>query len=281
MKNKSVIIFISVIVIFFLIYGVLFAINKNSKSDVDKYVKTIDGVDIAFTNYETGHDEVLIIAPGWFMCKSSAPFVQMAEDFSKNFDVISMDFRGHCKSSGAFTFTSNEYNDLKAVVDYARQKYKKVYVAGFSLGSATAVIEQYKFRNIDKLILVSPPSDFDKIENAVWKKEAYLPTLKKFELQTWTSIVTGPFWLEKIKPVDVIEKISPTPVLMIAGLKDPTIKIWHTVRLQNAAMEPKRLLIFGDSIHAEDIYLQDKQRFINVCTEWLKNNDYSVSNLAG
>lgn len=237
----------------------------------EKYVTAADGEKIAIEEYKTGHDEVIIIAPGWFMCKSSLPFAEMAQDFSKEFDVISMDFRGHCKSSGRFTFTSREYYDLNAVIEYARKKYKKVYVAGFSLGSATAVITQYKYRNADKLILVSPPVDFDRIENSVWKKEAYIPTLQKFEIKTWTGILPGELWLDKIKPIEVIGEISPTPVLMIAGIKDPTIKVWHTERLFREAKEPKKLIIFGDSIHAEDIYLKDKKRFIDTCTKWLNN----------
>jgi len=280
--KKRIIITVSVLAILFLTaLGIYAAHNKFSKSNIDRYVKTLDGVNIAFNEYKTEHDEVLIIAPGWFMCKSSAPFAEMAVDFSKDFDVIVMDFRGHCKSSGKFTFTSREYNDLKAVVDYARKKYKKVYVAGFSLGSATAIIEQYKYSNIDKLILVSPPSDFDKIENSVWKKEAFIPTFKKFEVKTWTGIKPGKVWLNKEKPIEIIDKIAPTPILMIAGTKDPTIKVWHTIKLYNTAKEPKKLIIFGDSIHAEDIYLQNRQRFINTCTEWLKTDDYSVNNLAG
>lgn len=271
---------IILVLIFFLIF--IYAIlNKCFFNNSDKFVKTIDGINIAYDEYETGHKEVLIIAPGWFMCKSSSPFVEMAKDFSKDFDVISLDFRGHCKSRGRYTFTSKEYEDLKSVIDYARKKYEKIYVAGFSLGSATAVIEQYKYNNIDKLILVSPPSDFDKIENAVWKKEAYIPTLRKFEFNTWTSIIPGELWLDKIKPVDVIDKISSTPVLMIAGIKDPTIKVWHTQKLFEHAKEPKKIIIFGDSIHAEDIYIKDKKRFINLCTKWIKTGDYSVNNLAG
>ncbi|MCR5260291.1 MAG: alpha/beta hydrolase [Candidatus Gastranaerophilales bacterium] len=281
MKKKKTITILVLILLFLVGLGVFAAYNKNSKTAVDRYVRTIDGINIAFTEYKTGHDEVLIIAPGWFMCKSSSPFVEMAIDFSKDFDVIALDFRGHCKSSGKFTFTSREYNDLKAVVDYARKKYKKVYAAGFSLGSATAIIEQYKYNNLDKLILVSPPSDFDKIENAIWKKEAFIPTFKKFEIETWTGIIPGKVWLSKEKPIEIIDKIAPTPLLMIAGTKDPTIKVWHTVKLFNTAKDPKKLIIYGDSIHAEDIYLQNRQRFIKTCTEWLKTNDYSVSNLAG
>lgn len=268
MKKTITHILITVLILF-LIYFVVFLEAKYAKDKNDQFVTTQDGVKIAFNEIQTGHKEVLIIAPGWFMCKSSSPFAEMASDFSKDFNVIVMDFRGHCKSHGKYTFTNSEYYDLKSVIDYAKNKYQKIYVAGFSLGAATAVIEQSKYHNIDKLILVSPPEDFDKIENAVWKKEAFIPTLQKFEFKRWISVIPGETWLDKVKPVDVISGIN-IPVLMIAGIKDPTIRAVHTEKLFRKAREPKKLVVYGDSIHAEDIYLEKKERFIKSCTDWLK-----------
>ncbi|MBQ2645125.1 alpha/beta hydrolase [bacterium] len=264
--------YIFILIFVFSIIVIIFSINNFINRKNDKFVITADGIEIAINQYQRGHKDVLIVAPGWFMCKNSKPFVNMAKDFSNHFDVIVMNFRGHCESSGKFTFTSREYNDLNAVINYAKSKYKKVYVAGFSLGSATAIITQYKFHNADKLILVSPPVDFDKIENQFWKKEAFIPTLQKFELKTWTGIVPGKIWLNKIKPIDIIAQIPDTPMLFIAGEKDPTINIWHTIELYNNANQPKKLVIFEKSIHAEDIYLANNKRFIDVCIKWLKDN---------
>ena len=58
----------------------------------------------------------------------------MANLFSKSLDLISFDFRGHGKSSGIYTFTSKESEDIKSVVNYAKKTYKRVYLTGFSLG---------------------------------------------------------------------------------------------------------------------------------------------------
>ena len=53
-----------------------------------KVVAASDGTNIAFNEIKTGHNEVLIIAPGWFMCKDSKPFYEMATDFSKEFNAL-------------------------------------------------------------------------------------------------------------------------------------------------------------------------------------------------
>lgn len=235
------------------------------------YLTTADNMKIAVNHYKKGHKEVLIIAPGWFMTKDSFAFKKMSQDFSKYYDVISFDFRGHCKSSGTFTFTSKESLDMKAVVDYAHKYYDKVYLAGFSLGAATSVIYTAQYKNISKVILVSAPVSFDKIENKMWKKEAFIPTIQKFEFDRWVGIRPGKFWLSKTAPIEVIDKISPIPVLIITGDNDPTVCYWHSKTLYNKASEPKKILIFQNSYHAEDIYLQNKDKFISTIVNWIND----------
>ena len=206
------------------------------------FLKTKDGIKLALNHYDTGHKEVLIIVHGWFMTKDSRAFSDMSQNFSKEFDVIAFDCRGHGKSSGFYTFTSKETIDLKTVVDFAKTKYKKVYLAGFSLGGALVLIHSALYKDIDKIIAVSAPVDFDKIENQMWKKEAFIPTFKK----------------------DI-----EAPTLFIAGKKDVTVCSWHTEKLYKEAVCYKKFELF-DSIHAEDLYLDEPQRFINICVQFLR-----------
>ena len=44
-------------------------------------VKTKDGINIALNYYPSGHNEVVIVAPGWCMTKDSKPFVKIAGIF--------------------------------------------------------------------------------------------------------------------------------------------------------------------------------------------------------
>ena len=91
-------------------------------------LKTKDKIDIAINYYSNGHDEIVIVAPGWCMTKDSKAFCEISEMFSKNFDVISFDFRGHGKSGGMFTFTARELMDIDAVIRFVRKsKYKRIY----------------------------------------------------------------------------------------------------------------------------------------------------------
>lgn len=231
-------------------------------------IKTKDNVNIAVNHYKNGFERVVIIAPGWFMTKDSKSFKEMSEVFSKYSDILVMDFRGHGKSSGFYTFTSKETNDISAVIEFAQKYYKTIYLMGFSLGAALSIIAASNNEVIQKIVAVSAPVCFEKIENKIWKKEAWLPTLQKCELNRWFSIRPGLINGKKIKPIDVVDKIK-CPTLFIAGEKDPTVCCWHTQSLYEKAVCKKKYELFENCCHAEDLFIQDKEKFIKVCSQWL------------
>ena len=232
---------------------------------------TNDNVKIAADYYENQNDGIVIISPGWCMTKDSGAFKSIAQMFSEQFDVLSFDFRGHGKSGGWFTFTAKELLDLDAVVQFAETKnYKKIYLAGFSLGAGTSLIYASQNKNINSVIAVSAPADFGKIENQMWKKEAWGETFKKFELSRFLSVRPYPIPLKKIKPTDIIDKVE-CPVLFLAGEKDPTVHCWHTKELYDKALCKKEFKLFENGCHAEDLYLHFEDEFKQICFDWLKN----------
>lgn len=235
-------------------------------------LKTKDNVEIAVNYYSNDFDSVLIIAPGWFMTKDSKSFLKMSETFSKYSDVLSVDFRGHGKSGGFYTFTSKEVDDISTVIEFAKSKYNKIYLLGFSLGAALVLIAGSKFKFIDKIVAVSAPVAFDKIENQVWKKEAWLPTLQKCELKRWVSVRPSLFINKKINPIEIVKEIS-CPTLFIAGEKDVTVCSWHTEKLFEEAICKKEYILFENCYHAEDLFIQNKEKFVKSCVDWLFLNN--------
>lgn len=236
-------------------------------------LRTKDNIKIAINYYNRKNDSVVIICPGWFMTKDSKPFKNIAMELIKYFDVISMDFRGHGKSSGRYTFTSKEELDLKAVTDFAKSKnYKNIYLIGFSLGGALVLIHGANSDNkISKIIAVSAPTNFYKIENRMYSPNAWIPTLfQKFEPLRWLSIRPGNPFNKKINPIDIVNEIQ-CPTLFIAGDKDPTVLPWHTETLYKKALCTKNYILFNNARHAEDLYIDYPEKFINTCVNWLSN----------
>ena len=121
---------------------------------MQKFVQTTSGLRISIHHLKSEKDRVIVIAPGFFQSKETASFKKIESEVAKiGFDVISMDFRGHGKSKGFYTFSALEKEDLKAVIDYAKKYYKKVGVLGFSYGGTIAIIEHAEFKNIDSFRL--------------------------------------------------------------------------------------------------------------------------------
>lgn len=233
------------------------------------FLVTDDNIKIGINHYRNNFEEVLIICPGWFMTKDSRAFKEMSVEFSMYMDVLAMDFRGHGRSSGFYTFMSKETKDLRAVVDFARKNYKKVYLLGFSLGGGLVLIHSAQENNVDKVIAVSAPADFYRIENRMWHPDAWIPTLfKKFEPKRWVSVRPEPLLRKKLKPVDIVNKIV-CPVLFVAGKNDPTVFEWHTRTLFNCAVCPKHYELFENGRHAEDLFMDEKDRFMDLCLDWL------------
>lgn len=233
-------------------------------------LKTSDKVNIKINRYNNNKEEVIIICPGWFMTKDSKSIKNLSMALSETVDVISMDFRGHGKSDGFYTFTSKEGNDLEAVVEFAKKYYQKVSLMGFSLGAALVLLHGAKDFEISKIIAISAPADFNRIENHMYSVHAWIPTIfQKFEPGRWLSIRPGSPFLPKVKPVDVIKEVK-SPTLFLAGEKDPTVFPWHTELLYNEAVCEKSYKLFKKANHAEDLFNDYPDKFIQICTEWLK-----------
>ncbi|MFH1562802.1 MAG: alpha/beta fold hydrolase [Nitrospirota bacterium] len=239
-------------------------------------VQSSDEIEIAFNELNTGKDKVIIICHGIMQSKDSQIFTKIAREFEENYDIINMDLRGHGRSGGGCTLTSMEVQDLKAVVDYAHKRHKKVGVLGFSLGAATAILESAEYKNIDSLILVSPFTKISKVNFEFWKMQATQTTPAKEFIKaclvtdTNRRIKIGNIFLCKTAPIAVVDKISPTPILFLHGKDDWVIDCSHSQKLYEKAKEPKKLVIFEDAFHAEYIYEKFPEKFKEVCLEWLE-----------
>lgn len=233
-------------------------------------VESLDKTKIAINHFrQDGRDTAVIICHGFSMSKDAKPFLDLSNDLFKFCDIIAMDQRGHGNSEGTFHFSTKEHEDVKAVINYSKIYYAHIYLLGFSLGAASCIIEVANEKNVDGVIAVSPPISFDKIENRFLKKEALIPGIQKFGNHLF-KLRLGNIFARKINPIDVVDRISPIPLLLIQGDKDPIISKQHAEILYQKAKEPKKLIIIKDGLHAEELYRQNPKDFIDSCFLWLK-----------
>ncbi len=232
-------------------------------------LKTTDGQVISCDHYQNGHDKVVIIAHGFFNSKSAHLLKELGQALGDEYDVIIMDFRGHGKSEGLFYWTSKEFLDLQAVLEYSGKHYQKIGVIGFSLGAATSIITAAKSEAITSLIAVSAPTEFRKIEYHFWdldvENELIYGLVGKGGIGK--GVRPGPFWLKKDRPIDCAQKIK-CPVLYIHGDKDWLIKPRHSQKLYDKTQSEKHLAIIKNGPHAEYLIRKNKVETVTLVKDW-------------
>ena len=83
----------------------------------------------------------------------------------------------------------------------------------------------------------------------------------------------NPF-LKKIRPIDIVDQISPTPILFIHGEKDWLIHPKHSRKLFEKAKERKALNIIEGGGHAERLFDMFPDQFENACVKWFQETLY-------
>jgi len=233
-------------------------------------LKTKDLHRIEALHYEQGFKKAIVLAHGFFNTKDAYLFQGIAKALAFHYDVVAFDFRGHGKSSGLFTWTSKECADLQAVIAYVKNcGYGSIGLMGFSLGAAICLIEAAQDQDIKTVIAVSAPYDFWKIDFHFWKP-GMLDDLKLnlgFKAKG-KGVRPGNPWQLKIAPIDIVDRISPRPVLFIHGAKDWLIDPKHSQELYKKAKEPKKLVILPKIGHAETMFDQEPDLFMKPCLDW-------------
>jgi pimeloyl-ACP methyl ester carboxylesterase len=226
---------------------------------------------IKAVQYEQGFKKVVILAHGFFNTKDAYLFKEIAKALAVHYDVVAFDFRGHGNSSGLFTWTAKECADLKVVIDHAKGcGYEAIGLMGFSLGAAISLIEASQNPDIKTVIAVSAPYDFWKIDYHFWKP-GMLDDLKLNlgHKAKGKGVRPGNPWERKVAPIDIVDKISPRPVLFVHGSEDWLINVRHSRELYNRAKEPKKLIVLEKLGHAEMMYDQAPEALMKPCLEWL------------
>ncbi len=236
---------------------------------VTQSLTTEDGVRVSTDLYRNGAREaIVIICPGFFQSKDTPTFQRMAEALADQQDVLAMDFRGHGRSSGLFTFSAREGADLDAVLDWTLERYPRIGVMGFSLGAAVAITTlRRRQQDVRSLVAVSAPCAFEEIEFKWWTPEAMRTGVAG--LEPGAGCRPSNPWLPKERPLEAIQQFRSLPVLFVHGTNDVIVGVEHGRRLYAAAPEPKRLEIIEGGSHAEALFRDEPSRFIALVKPWL------------
>lgn len=231
-------------------------------------VQARDGVRIAFNHYHNGGGGAAVIAcHGFFSSKEARSHRRFSQALVQACDVISMDFRGHGRSGGLYTFSAREDADLEAVLEWAAPRFARLGLIGFSLGAAIAINTASRHPGrVRSLVAVSAPSEFERIEFRWWTPRALCAGLAS--LGPGSGCRPGNLFLPKERPVERIRALSQLPVLFIHGTADPIVGLQHSRRLHEAAPGPKHLEVIPGGGHAEWLFREDPETFSRLVLSW-------------
>lgn len=241
-----------------------------SPSILTNFLTTSDHQKIAYSHYNCGHDKAIVIAHGFFDSKDSILIKNLKDSLIDVYDVIMFDFRGHGKSNGLFTWTSRESYDLEKVLDYTKRNYTKIGLIGFSYGAAVSIQVLSEDKDIASFIAISTPYDSTKIDYHFWNLDLENDIFYNFgEGGKNKGIRSGPFWLAKKRPIDLIGKLT-CPTLYIHGEKDWVTGNYHSTKLYEKTKAKKKIVIIKNGSHAEFLLRKTKKETVKLIRDWFK-----------
>jgi alpha-beta hydrolase superfamily lysophospholipase len=166
------------------------------------------------------------------------------------FGVLSLDWPGNGDSGGTIRWDEPERQALTRAIDWAAQapgaELRRVGLLGFSNGSWIALQVASGDERVYALALTGAFAD---VKDLVVKQGGRFGALSSgFALLTarWRGMR---YWERRSE--DLIAKISPRPVLLVAGTADSVVPPSMTERLYRSAREPKSLWLVPGAGHGQ------------------------------
>jgi dipeptidyl aminopeptidase/acylaminoacyl peptidase len=189
------------------------------------------------------------------------------------YNVLCFDFRAHGLSDGRFTSVGHlETNDVIGAVEYLKQRPeidpKKIGVVGFSMGGAATIQAAARCPDIAAVVADSAYASFVDAAKYSFRVVTRVPHFPMAPIAMhWAK------WIMKLdasqlRPVDVIGRIAPRPLLLIHGVSDEIVPVRHAYILFKSAEEPKELWVVPGAHHVEardidpDAYFDRVERFL-------------------
>ena len=236
----------------------------------DVSFETVDGLTIRgwfFPRHETSH--VAVCCTGHRGAKHELLGIGSALWRAGN-NVLLFDFRG-CGDSdpSPISLAHREVADALAAVRYVSDRVPNARIAmvGHSMGAAVAIL----VAATDPSVLgVVADSSFTSIRDLVahhFQRHRLPPSVVPL-----TDIVNRwryGYRFAAVRPIDVVARISPRPLLFIHGMNDSLIPVEHTLRLYEAAGEPKELWLVDGARHV-GAYFHDRTAYVRRVAEFVE-----------
>lgn len=219
---------------------------------------TADGERLAARHLPNGALDIgVVVAHGFTGSIDKAGVAAVCQALARHAGLLAFDFRGHGRSTGHSTLGDREIADLEAAVQAMRERgYARIVTCGWSMGGSVVLRHAALIGGVDAVVSVSAVSrwfyrDTKPMRRLHWAIESRLGrVLTRRILGTRVTPEGWPVLPEA--PVEVVGRISPTPLLLVHGDRDHYFPVEHPQALYDAASDPKELWLVEGFGHAEN-----------------------------
>ncbi len=214
-----------------------------------------DGVRLHGVHYKSESSLAFVVGHG-FTNHVQKPYVaRLLARLAQHAGVVAFDFRGHGRSEGKSTVGLDEVHDIEAAVRTARELgYRDVATIGFSMG-ASIVIRHAALGESkpDAVVSVSAPARWWSRETAPMRRVHWLLEQPHGKLAARAiGVRLGDSWVQPPEsPLEVVSRITPTPLLIVHGELDHYFGPEHAKSLHRASLGHAELWLEPDMRHAE------------------------------
>jgi len=179
------------------------------------------------------------------------------------YNVLLFDYRGCGESDPApLSVGFYEQRDLRAASTWSRGRVPgaRLGLIGFSMGAALSILAAATDPTIR---VVVADSAYATLQGVV--ANAY----GRYRVPSWPFLALSDryngwrygYRYGALRPVAVVEKLAPRPLLIIHGTSDAVTPVAHAHHLYDAAGEPKELWI-AEGAHHCGAYFLDRERYV-------------------
>lgn len=207
--------------------------------------KTRDGITLAGRFCSGASRTTIILSHGYG--DNQDQMLPWADFFhAAGFSTFTYDMRSRGESGGdAVTLGAREQADLASVVDYlvtrSDVEVKKIGALGVSLGGSVSILAAAQDQRIGAVVDDSGFSDAANVVSTSFQTFLHIPAFPfapvTIRFAQWRMGAN----MNDVRPVELIGKISPRPLLIIHGLDDTGVPPDNSERNYAAAGEPKAI----------------------------------------
>ncbi|MCB1168878.1 MAG: alpha/beta hydrolase [Leptospiraceae bacterium] len=256
--------------------------QKKRKDLLDDYFITPFELDIPHEEVRFITRDRVVLKGWWFACDGSDKTVVAMTGrhgrkddligigtglWKRKYNVLVFDYRGRGESEEATASIGHfEKADAEAALDYAMQRVVqregscRPALLGYSMGAVLALHLAALRPEVETVVADCPFASLDElVRNKL--KERYIPSDYLMPFIDYLNRAIYGYSLQEVSPLRWIHRIAPRPIMLIHAERDRIIPVEDTLRLFEAAGEPKELWIESDVDHC-GAYFKDREAYI-------------------